>query len=77
MHELLSVRAAELSRLATTARSNLDQAEALVPVVNRQLAELATMGVEDLRSKARPSTAVPKDCRSARPMTTPSTRPWS
>jgi hypothetical protein len=48
VHELLSVRAAELSRLATTARSNLDQAEALIPVVNRQLAELATMGVEGL-----------------------------
>ncbi len=49
MHELLSVRAAELSRLVTTARNNLDQAEALVPVVNRQLAELAAMGVEDLQ----------------------------
>jgi hypothetical protein len=48
MHELLSVRAAELSRLATTVRSNLDQAEVLIPVVNRQLAELAAMGVEDL-----------------------------
>ncbi len=48
IHDLLSVRAAELSRLATTVRSNLDQAEALIPVVNGQLAELATMGVEGL-----------------------------
>jgi hypothetical protein len=49
VHELLSVRAEELSRLATTVRSNLDQAEELIPVVNRQLAELAAMGVEDLQ----------------------------
>ncbi len=49
MHELLSVRAAELSRLATTVRSNLDQAEALIPVFSRQFAELAAMGVEDLQ----------------------------
>ena len=49
MHELLSVRAAELSRLASTVRGNHDQAEALIPVVNRRLAELAAMGVEDLQ----------------------------
>jgi hypothetical protein len=48
MQDRLHVRAVELSHLATTARSNLDQAEALIPVVNRQLAELAAMGVEDL-----------------------------
>ena len=48
MHELLSVRAAEVTRLDTTVRSNLDQAEALIHVVNRQLAELAAMGVENL-----------------------------
>ncbi len=32
MHDLFRVRAAELSRLATTVRSNLDQAEVLIPV---------------------------------------------
>jgi hypothetical protein len=54
MHDLLDVQAAEPSRLATTVRSNLDQAEALIPVVNRQLAELAAMGVEDLQVEGPP-----------------------
>ena len=49
MHDLLHVRAAELSRLASTVRTSLDQAEALIPVVNEQLAELAAMGVSDLQ----------------------------
>jgi hypothetical protein len=49
MQDRLHVRAAEVTRLATTVRSNPDQAEALIPVVNRQLAELAAMGVEDLQ----------------------------
>jgi len=48
MHDLLHERAAELSRLATTVRTNLDKAEALIPVVNEQLSELAAMGVSDL-----------------------------
>ena len=51
MHDLLHVRAAELSRLANTVRSNLDQTDALIPVVNRQLAELAAMGVENLQGE--------------------------
>jgi hypothetical protein len=41
MHDLLHERAAELSRLATTVRTNLGKAEALIPVVNEQLSELA------------------------------------
>ena len=49
MHDLLHERAAELSRLATTVRTNLDKAEALIPVVNEQLSELAAMGVSDLQ----------------------------
>jgi hypothetical protein len=49
MHDLLNERAAELSRLATTVRTNLDKAEALIPVVNEQLSELAAMGVSDLQ----------------------------
>ena len=49
MHDLLHVRAAELSRLAATVRTSLDKAEALIPVVNEQLAQLAAMGVSDLQ----------------------------
>ena len=49
MHDPIHVRAAELSRLASTVRTSLDQAEALIPVVNEQLAELAAMGVSDLQ----------------------------
>jgi hypothetical protein len=45
MHDLLHERAAELSRLTNTVRTNLDKAEALIPVVNEQLSELAAMGV--------------------------------
>lgn len=48
MHDLLHVRAAEVTWLATTVRTSLDRTEALFPVVNRQLAELAAMGVEGL-----------------------------
>lgn len=47
--DLLHERAAEVSRLATTARTNLDKAETLIPVVNEQLSELAPTGVSDLR----------------------------
>ena len=47
MHDLLHERAAELSRLASTVRTNLDKAEALIPVVNELLSELATMGLTD------------------------------
>ena len=49
MYDLLHVRAAELSRLASTLRNSLEKAEALIPVVNEQLAELAAMGVSDLQ----------------------------
>ncbi len=49
MHDLLYERAAELSRLASTVRTNLNKAEALIPVVNEQLSELAAMGVSDLQ----------------------------
>jgi hypothetical protein len=49
MHDLLHERAAELSRLATTVRTTLGKAEALIPVVNEQLSELAAMGVSDLQ----------------------------
>ncbi len=54
MHEPQSVRATELSRLATTVRTSLDRAEALFPIVNIQLAELAAMGVEDLQVEGPP-----------------------
>lgn len=49
MDDLLHVRAAELSRLASSVRTSLDKAEALIPIVNEQLAVLAAMGVSDLQ----------------------------
>jgi len=45
MYEIVSDRAAELARLTTTIRSGLEKAEALIPMLNVQLAELATLGV--------------------------------
>lgn len=45
MHEMISDRAAELARLTTTIRSGLEEAEALIPMLNAQLAELAALGV--------------------------------
>jgi len=45
MHEIVSDRAAELARLTTTIRSGLEEAEALIPMLNLQLAELAALGV--------------------------------
>ena len=49
MHNPLYERAADLSRLVTIVRSNLDNAEALIPLINQQLSELAAMGVSDLQ----------------------------
>ena len=51
MHDLLHERAAELSRLATTVRTNLDKAEALIPVVNEQLSELAAQHQQSVRTR--------------------------
>ena len=48
-HDLLHVRAAQLSRLAATFRTSLDKAEALILVVNEQLGQLAAMGVSDVQ----------------------------
>lgn len=45
MHEFLSERAAELTRLAATIRSGLEQAEAMIPHLNDQFNELAVLGV--------------------------------
>lgn len=45
MHEVLSERSAELARLAATIRSGLEQAEAMIPSLNDQLAELALLGI--------------------------------
>lgn len=45
MHEFLSDRAAELTRLTATIRSGLEQAEAMIPHLNDQLNELAVLGV--------------------------------
>ena len=45
MHKILSDRAAELARLATTIRFGLAAAEALIPIINVQLDELAALGV--------------------------------
>jgi len=45
MHDVLSERAGELDRLAATIRSGLKQAEAMIPALNQQLAELDLLGV--------------------------------
>jgi hypothetical protein len=45
MHEVLAERAGELARLATTIRSGIEQAEAMIPALNQQLAELDLLGV--------------------------------
>lgn len=45
MYEIVSDRVAELARLTTTIRSGLEGAEALIPMLNVQLAELAALGV--------------------------------
>ena len=45
MHEFLSERAAELTRLTATIRSGLEQAEAVIPPLNDQLSELAMLGI--------------------------------
>jgi hypothetical protein len=49
MHTVLQERAAELSRLASAVRTSLAQAEALIPVVNKHLSDLAEMGMADLQ----------------------------
>jgi hypothetical protein len=49
MHTVLQERAAELSRLASAVRTSLAQAEALIPVVNKHLSDLAQMGMADLQ----------------------------
>lgn len=77
MHELLSARAAELSRLVTTVRSNLDQAEALIPVFNRQLAELAAMGVEDFQVEGPAIDSRPQEPSIVKTNDHSVYRPWS
>jgi len=44
MNDMFLGRAAELARLAATIRSGLEEAEALIPRLNVQLAELAALG---------------------------------
>lgn len=45
MHDVLSERAGQLDRRAATIRSGLDQAGAMIPALNQQLAELDLLGV--------------------------------
>jgi hypothetical protein len=45
MHEILSERAAELTRLAATIRSGLEEAESTIPAINDQLNQLAMLGI--------------------------------
>ena len=47
MHDFLSLRAADLSRLAMTIQTNLDSAEDTIQRINHSLAELASLGVQD------------------------------
>jgi hypothetical protein len=49
MHDSLTKHAAQLARLAMMIRIGLDSAEAAIPSINDQLAELATMGVTDFQ----------------------------
>ena len=53
MQDRLRVRAAEVTRLATTVRSNLDQAEALIPVVKALLVTHASHMVTSLMADVR------------------------
>jgi hypothetical protein len=53
MQDRLRVRAAEVTRLATTVRSNLDQAEALIPVVKAILVTRASHMVTSLMADVR------------------------
>jgi len=45
MNDMFLGRAAELVRLTTTIRSGLEEAEALIPMLNVQLADVAALGV--------------------------------
>jgi hypothetical protein len=49
MHDFLSTRAADLSRLTMTIQTNLDSAEDTIQNINRTLAELASLGVQDFQ----------------------------
>jgi hypothetical protein len=49
VHDFLSLRAADLSRLAMTIQTNLDSAEDTIQRINNSLAELATLGVQDFQ----------------------------
>ena len=49
MHDFLSTRAADLSRLAMTIQTNLDSAEDTIQNINHTLAELASLGVQDFQ----------------------------
>ena len=53
MQDRLHVRAAEVTRLATTVRSNLDQAEALIPVVKALFVTHASHMVTSLMANVR------------------------
>ncbi len=53
MQDRLHFRAAEVTRLATTVCSNLDQAEALIPVVKAPLVTHASQMVTSLMAKVR------------------------
>ena len=47
MHDSLTKHAAQLARLAMMIRIGLESAEAAIPGINDQLAELATMRLTD------------------------------
>jgi len=49
MHDLLSLRAADLSRLAMTIQTNLESAEDTIHSINLTLTELASLGVRDFQ----------------------------
>ena len=49
MHDSLTKHAAQLARLAMMIRIGLESAEAAIPGINDQLAELATMGLTDFQ----------------------------
>ena len=53
IQDRLHVRAAEVTRLDTTVRSNLDQAEALIPVVKALLVTHASHMVTSLMADVR------------------------
>jgi hypothetical protein len=61
-------------RLATTIRPGLETAERTTPAINKRIADLATLGITDSRSRDQQSIAGPPACRPSMTMSSSSIR---